>query len=159
MLEVGQITGCFFFSGQVGFIHEKSYPDVTRITNIIASSWATGLYKWMVLPNLTYTCMSCHLYVQCIHSFWTLWCHIRVVGHQWITLMTAQLTSWPSCTKNWYTLIEQSQYFQGSIRVDPSNLGAVSLVSDLWSNIKVFICLPFLDRGIQLKNKLMLCYL
>ena len=49
--------------------------------------------------------------------------------------MTAQLASLPSSTKkDRCTLIEQSQYFQGSIRADPSKLRTVSFANDLWSD-------------------------
>ena len=54
--------------------------------------------------------------------------------------MTVRLASWLPYTKNQYTLIEQSQYFQGSIRADPSKLGAVSFANDVYStNFFVFV--------------------
>ena len=88
--------------------------------------------------------MSCHLYLSILS---------RVIPYK---------SGWPpinqfddcsiSDLKNRHTLIEQSitrteqsQYFQGCIRADPSKLGAVCFVNDLCSGsvvAKVLIHMP-----------------
>ena len=129
-IRVIQVT----FAGLSGSHSSKNLSGCDQDRSREINSIAVRLARKLAWLNLAF-----ELPFICIYLFRVMWYHTIAVGQQTISLMTAQLASWPSSTKKYRcslidrsnTLIEQSQYFQGSIRADPSKLGAVSFVNDL----------------------------
>ena len=112
-----------FLLDQVGLIHKKIVWINPDSSNEIR---ATGLYQQLAWLNVASEMSSISIYL-----FWTMWYNTRAFNHQsWSLSEQADRLA----LKNWYTLIEQSQNFQGKIRADSLKLGAVSYVSDLWSD-------------------------
>ena len=80
----------------------QMWPDRSREINSIAFSQATGLHERVAWLNLAFELPSICIY------FWAVWYHTRAVGHQSISLMTTQLASWPSSTKKYRYLYNNS---------------------------------------------------